>query len=86
MSHAEICPICHGKGKIPNPENVTAPTEITCHGCNGRGWVEISDEYPSYPYYPPIFPDDPYLWYPYWYKITITYDNYYKPDNWEGLQ
>lgn len=82
--HCEICPICKGKGKIPNPQNVTAPTEITCYGCDGKGWIPVPDNYyPPYPYYPPIFPDDPYPWYPYWYKITITYDNYCKPDNWE---
>ena len=79
--HSEICPICNGKGKIPNPENVTAPTKITCYGCGGLGWIPVQDDY--YPYYPPIFPDDPYPWYPYWYKFTITCVNRGKPDNWK---
>lgn len=43
MGRAVVCPICGGKGRIPNPNNVTAPIEVTCHGCFGRGWVEVSD-------------------------------------------
>jgi len=39
MSHTEICPICGGSGKIEQPE-CTAPVR-PCHGCSGRGWVEI---------------------------------------------
>ena len=42
MAHAQICPICGGKGKIQDPfTNV----EETCHGCSGRGWIEVSDTY-----------------------------------------
>jgi len=72
MAHAEVCPICHGKGKIPNPENVTAPVEITCHGCGGKGWVPVSDDSYPYPYtyIPEWLPHS--LWYPYCYQITIT--------------
>jgi len=38
MSHAEKCPICNGQGTIDKeyqPKN--------CHGCNGKGWVEVGD-------------------------------------------
>lgn len=49
MSQAVKCPVCDGFGKVPNPQldkdyaighfylNQTLP----CHGCGGRGWVEI---------------------------------------------
>lgn len=30
MAHAEICPVCSGKGK-------------GCHGCKGEGWVSVDD-------------------------------------------
>jgi len=52
MSHAEICPVCRGKGIIPT-EDGTDATKI-CHGCNGRGWIPVNDPYPIYPpeYYP----------------------------------
>ena len=61
MAHAEICPICHGRGKIKNPMDITAPVEITCHGCGGKGWIEVSDETPVFnpwpwPYVPSYQP------------------------------
>jgi len=45
MAHAEICPICHGKGKLPDDSKITAVREfkVTCYGCSGRGWIEVSD-------------------------------------------
>lgn len=48
MAHAEICPVCGGKGKIPIPtdeRSTAAPGEETCHGCNGKGWVQVGVEY-----------------------------------------
>jgi hypothetical protein len=45
--HAEICPICLGKGKIQQADDeayCTAINIVVCHGCWGRGWVEVSDE------------------------------------------
>lgn len=42
MAKAVICPVCDGKGKIRDDKTNTAQ-EITCHGCFGRGWVEVSD-------------------------------------------
>jgi len=35
MKHAEICPVCGGTGKV-NMEK--------CHGCDGKGWVEVEGE------------------------------------------
>jgi len=36
--HAELCPVCTGKGTLPN--GTTVPT--TCHGCLGKGWVTVA--------------------------------------------
>lgn len=45
MAHAEICPVCMGKGTYPTarPETSTAvtDTEKVCHGCDGKGWVTV---------------------------------------------
>ncbi len=39
MSHAELCPLCHGTGK-----NDTIPEDVKeCHGCEGDGWVNVCD-------------------------------------------
>lgn len=40
MSHAELCPVCKGTGKVNEKE---------CHGCQGKGWIEIGDSIPYYP-------------------------------------
>ena len=37
------CPVCNGSGKYEKK---------TCHGCNGKGWVEVTENYPPYPWYP----------------------------------
>ncbi|MCH7568479.1 MAG: hypothetical protein IIA87_03575 [Nanoarchaeota archaeon] len=34
---AQICPVCIGKGKIGFEEYI-------CHGCYGKGWVEVNEE------------------------------------------
>ncbi len=39
------CPICEGEGVIVvKGETVTAKALKTCHGCDGRGWVEVDGE------------------------------------------
>jgi len=38
MSHAERCPVCCGSGKIK---------DNNCHGCLGKGWIEVSDTHAS---------------------------------------
>ena len=66
MAHAEICPVCKGKGRIDGN---------TCHGCDGKGWIAIrSEEYfPVVPYpiispcpspwhIVPVFPGTEYWW------------------------
>lgn len=66
MAHSEVCPICHGKGKLydySGKEHV----EEKCHGCGGRGWVEVRDEPAIQPSH--CWPDTakPYMerWHPY---------------------
>ena len=43
MAHAETCPVCGGSGEkrkeIPG-DCVT----VSCHGCDGKGWVEIGSD------------------------------------------
>jgi len=55
MSKAVICPVCAGGGKIsPNTGTTTNVPEVeTCHGCGGKGWIEIGD---SPCYQPPAYP------------------------------
>ena len=40
---AVLCPVCNGTGKIKKK---------TCHGCDGKGWVEVHEQYCPYPYCP----------------------------------
>lgn len=58
---AVICPVCNSRGKVPADDSSTA-AEKECHGCGGRGWVEVG----SADYYPPvrIFPYPQWPWYP----------------------
>ena len=58
---ATKCPVCEGTGKYKEKE---------CHGCDGKGWVSVSGDYPIYPIYP--YPCDPYPDYPYRWTITPT--------------
>lgn len=52
MTHAEECPVCRGRGTIKENYTTTAPLGITCHGCNGRGWIVIPDPEPASPFQP----------------------------------
>jgi DnaJ-class molecular chaperone len=40
--HAEKCPVCRGTGKFGMSAETAELRE--CHGCNGRGWVEVRGE------------------------------------------
>jgi len=48
MAHAEKCPICEGSGRLPLPVEMgttaSRPYDKLCHGCDGKGWVEVQDE------------------------------------------
>ncbi len=48
MAHAEVCPVCNGKGELPaDKNNPDFPTK-TCYGCDtGKGWVTVQDEKPA---------------------------------------
>ena len=56
--HAEKCLVCNGAGTIAPPVTGTSTTAIPmatpCHGCDGKGWVEVGEEYirPVYPQCP----------------------------------
>ena len=55
MSHAERCPVCYGSGKytpINGGCSSGVPQPQTCHGCGGKGWVEVGD----YVWYEPLPP------------------------------
>ena len=59
MSHSEVCPICHGKGELTTYDESSTGnrTTKTCHGCNGKGWITVEDNYPKpYQPYPPPNP------------------------------
>ncbi len=43
-SHSELCPVCHGKGKISVTVGYgTVDNDQNCHGCGGCGWVTVKD-------------------------------------------
>jgi hypothetical protein len=39
--HAERCPVCNSLG--------TLQCNVICHGCDGKGWVEVRSEEPEEP-------------------------------------
>jgi hypothetical protein len=45
--HAEKCPVCGGKGRISDiavgSGMISEDQMRTCHGCKGKGWVEVRD-------------------------------------------
>ncbi|MBI9078339.1 MAG: hypothetical protein JEY79_17230 [Pseudodesulfovibrio sp.] len=45
MAHAEICPVCMGRGTYatakPETSTTVTTTERVCHGCGGKGWVTV---------------------------------------------
>lgn len=71
--HAEICPVCEGKGKVYDvwEPGGTAPPTHTCHGCGGLGWVTVGVEPNPYWKYIPYAPYNP------------IYDPTYTP--WSGV-
>lgn len=61
MSHAEVCPVCEGTGKVKEYNKYFSPfgfehstglsyIEKTCHGCQGKGWVNVTDINDIYKY------------------------------------
>ena len=77
---AERCPVCYGSGKYQTGADIggTNPTVTTCHGCGGKGWVEVQSYEPVYPHYPG-YPSGGYydyngVWHPYWYTYRSSYN------------
>ena len=69
--HAEKCPVCGGSGKLPSDGRSTGFAERTCHGCGGKGWIQVQNgerephiSVPWYPIYPAV--------YSVWPQITFT--------------
>lgn len=57
MSEAAKCPVCEGSGRYVTcrpVEGNNPPDETDCHGCNGRGWVELT----GFGWNPPVIPKD----------------------------
>ena len=52
MAHSEKCPVCNGTGKLETGKLETPDDLIPCHGCGGKGWIEVSDV----PCLPPSIP------------------------------
>lgn len=79
MAHAELCPICKGSGYLTTdytPTTAGMTTAKPCHGCNGKGWIEVQDSQTVYPYwvYYPIY-IEPYPSQPYYLPCRVTWSN-----------
>jgi len=49
MAKADVCPVCGGEGRITKQTcgiTTAAKFTVTCHGCGGKGWVEVASGYP----------------------------------------
>ncbi len=42
-NEAQKCPVCNGSSQYSSPDNDSTfcPMGITCHECNGTGWVTV---------------------------------------------
>jgi len=47
--HAELCPVCRGKGVVAHPNPLRCGETTSCHGCGGTGWITIRDDPPYIP-------------------------------------
>ena len=43
MNQAQKCPVCKGKGDLFAKPGVFL-YHVTCHGCGGKGWVQVGGE------------------------------------------
>lgn len=46
MAHAEKCPLCGGNGNMNGMDGNVGGTTPFCHGCYGKGWIEVMDDKP----------------------------------------
>jgi len=63
MAHAETCPVCGGTGKKPDPKCMD-DSYAKCHGCDGKGWVEVGNDNIPVPYPVPVPTPAPSPWQP----------------------
>lgn len=53
MARAVLCPVCNGSGKLPPTSDTSDATPRVCHGCGGKGWVEVGEDFkPTSPTHP----------------------------------
>ena len=69
---AVTCPICNGTGQRMIKGQPSLNQSDKCHGCDGRGWVEVGGE-PMCPFVP-IYPLPPGMSSsePFWGRPEIT--------------
>jgi len=70
MAHAEICPVCSGTGCTD--DGIEPRITVDCHGCNGKGWVEVGNDNIPVPY--PVPAPTPAIG-PEWPLVTWTYSH-----------
>ena len=74
MSHAEKCPVCNGIGRTETTETDTSTLvrkSQPCHGCAGKGWVEVGSDMTFVPVYPiPVPIPEPNPWHPCRWPLT----------------
>ncbi len=57
MAKAVLCPVCQGSGVVAERTDLGATliyNTKTCHGCYGRGWVEVSEDVVREPCFPEV--------------------------------
>ena len=69
------CPVCEGKGVVYGIAETGAMPTTTCHGCDGRGWVEVGDSDAVYPATTTFFPGSGIT-----FTATIPNGNFNKPE------
>ncbi len=42
MSQAVVCPVCDGTGRVCEQGLTDTTASKVCHGCGGKGWVELT--------------------------------------------
>ena len=67
---AVICPLCEGRACLSSGGGTN---DMPCHGCDSRGWVEVSED--PIPYVTPYIA-------PNWESSTVTDAKNYKIISW----
>jgi len=80
-----ICPVCNGSGqyKAVFPADTCVARFRQCHGCDGKGWVEVHGDMPAHyeeflsSYPDPLQVELGWRWQPEMYQGTVTYPDDY---------